>query len=459
MTKATKTNKPGILYCLFKAYLRFFHDRIYYRRMYCLKTENIPPDGTPLLIVSNHQNCLNDPLGILFAFRDRKPYFITRADIFTCHPLCSRFLHAIGLLPAFRIDFEGEAALGKNEESFRRSERELVNGRTVVMYPESGHQDKRWLGDFSFGYTRLAFEAAEMSHFRTEIFILPACNHYSDYFHIREQMLVKFGTPVSLQPYYELYRTKPRTAQRQVNLLVRRQIEDLMLDIRDLDNYTAIDFLRNTYGSRYAAARGFDAQKLPERLQADRTLTASLQAKYAADPETVQALYRDALTVQEGIRALKTDDRLFDRPVCSWTVLVARGAILLALLPLWVFSLWPGALHFVIPALILRRMTDKMFYGTFLYAASILITIPLFHTLTFVLTWIYAGLWTALLYTAALPFIGLFAWDYRKFFLDTRQAWHHRRRWKTEQMQTLKQLRDDLYRRLDDLLTKKETIE
>ena len=102
-------------------------------------------------------------------------------------------------------------------------------------------------------------------------------------------------------------------------------------------------------------------------------------------------------------------------------------------------------------------MTDKMFYGTFLYAASVLITIPLFHTLTFVLTWICAGLWTALVYTAALPFIGLFAWYYRKFFLDTRQAWLHRRRRKTERMQTLKQLRDDLYRRLDDVLTGKET--
>ena len=105
-----ETGKPGIVYKIFKTYLRFVHDKIYYKKTYSINQENIPADGVPTLVVSNHQNCLNDPLGVLFTFRDRKPNFITRADVFALHPIANKFLRSIGLLPAFRLDYEGEGS-------------------------------------------------------------------------------------------------------------------------------------------------------------------------------------------------------------------------------------------------------------------------------------------------------------------------------------------------------------
>ena len=144
-----KVEKPGWLYRTFWFYLRFFYNKIFYKRTYKVNGEVIPQNGTPLLIVSNHQNCLNDPLGLVFSFSDRKPYVITRADVFSVSPMADKFLRAIGLLPAFRLDYDGEGALGKNTATFQVSEKALIEGKTVIMYPEAGHRDKHWLGTFS----------------------------------------------------------------------------------------------------------------------------------------------------------------------------------------------------------------------------------------------------------------------------------------------------------------------
>jgi 1-acyl-sn-glycerol-3-phosphate acyltransferase len=443
----------GIIYRLFKSYICFFHDRIYYRRTYSLHTENIPAAGTPLMIVSNHQNCLNDPLGILFSLHDRKPNFIMRADVFAYHPILNKFFRSIGLLPAFRIDYEGEESLQKNRDTFLLSETELVNGSTLMMFPEAGHQDKRWLGDFSLGYTKMVFEAAALDNFQTEIFILPSCNHYSDYFRLQEQILIKYGAPISVKPFYELYQTKPRTAQRQVNALVRKQIEDLMLNIRDLENYEAIDFIRNTmFGKQFATQHQLDTEKLPDRLLSDRLLVEKLEnIKANGNGEALNQIYADALTLKKGINEMKIEDSLFE--YCpSWGNVIGSLFLLVAGLPLWVFSLWPNIMHLIAPQILINRMTDKMFYGTFVLTLSILITIPLFYTLAFVLTWVLTNGWLALIHLASFPLLALFALYYRKFLGKTMQALRFRIHFKTKKLCDLRKIREYIYNRLNELM-------
>ena len=134
------------------------------------------------------------------------------------------------------------------------------------------HQDRHFLGRFYLSYTRLAFCAAERSGFEKEIFILPSANHYSDYYHIQEDVMQVYGTPISLKPYYELYKEQAREAQMQVNDIVRAQVDSLMLNIEDKENYEAIYFLLNTYGRKFARDQKVDPCKLPEKLKSDQKL-------------------------------------------------------------------------------------------------------------------------------------------------------------------------------------------
>ena len=451
-TETEKKEKPGCLYHLFKAYVRFLHNKIFYKKTYQINTEAVPADGTPCLIVSNHQNCMNDPLGLVTSMTDRKLNVITRADVFMVSPVANKFLRSIGLLPAFRLDYEGEKALDKNNETFRQSEQALIDGATVLMYPEAGHQDKRWLGTFSFGYTKMAFEAAELANFEKEVFILPACNHYSHYFGMQNRMLVKFGTPISLQPYYELYKTKPRTAQREVNKLVREQISGLMLDIRDLDNYDAIDFIRTTYGVDYAKKQGVNPDNLPERLLTDKDLVARLDEAKAQHMEAVEALYQDTLTLKQGIaQAGITDAHL--KAAVNPVTLGFKLLALLMLLPLWIFSWWPSMLVYWIPMSIFKaKMKDPMFEGTLLFGSAVLFTLPLFSLITLLVVGLNSGWLTALVYVALFPLIMLFSWKYAMFGKKTLQTMLCLL--KPASVDKLKQIRRSLHKRLDEIIKK-----
>ena len=445
-----KVKKPGFFYNMFKWYIRFLHNQIYYKKTYQVHTEAIPADGTPCLIVSNYQNCMNDPLGLVISFLDRKLHVITRADVFQVSPIADKFLRAIGLLPAFRLDYEGEGALSKNAETFRASEQALIDGKTVLMYPEAGHQDKHWLGTFSFGYTKMAFEAAELGNFEKEVFILPACNHYSHYFGMRNRMLVKFGTPISIQPYYELYKTKPRTAQREVNKLVREQISNLMLDIRDLDNYDAIDFIRTTYGVDYAKKRGVNPDDLPNRLLSDKGLVAKLAEAKETDDAGMNVLYQDARDLKQGIETLGITDGHLKGSVNPIT-LGFKLLLLLMLLPLWIFSWWPSMLVYWIPMSIFKaKMKDPMFEGTLLFGSAALFTLPLFSVITLLVVGLNSGWISALIYVALFPLLMLFCWKYATVGKKTLQTL--KCLVKPSSVEKLKQMRKNLHKKLNEII-------
>ena len=450
-----KNNKPrdhSLIIKAFRAYLQYVNSGLYFRKEHVLGLENVPTNGTPLVVVSNHQNCLNDPLCVCLQLTDRRMNFLARANVFK-NPVFNKALRAMGLLPAYRMGYEGLSAVSRNQETFEDAGKALNDGETLMLYPEAGHQDKRWLGIFKLGYLRIAFAAAEKMEFKKDIMILPSCNHYSNYFHARTDMLIRFGKPISLQPYYERYQESPRETMMEINKIVRDAIKEMMLHVDDLEHYDQIDFLReNGYGKKYAQKHGFRFNYLPSRLLSDQQLVNALQNASKEHPEAMEGIYSDTSTFIKGLKELNIRDWLFQRNPGIGAVAL-RGSGLLALLPLFIVSIIPTALLFVIPKIFLKKMIkDQMFVSSFNVAVSAFISIPLCLVIPTILLWIFAGFWWALGSFAAFPLMFVLAWNYMRIFMKFIGTCNFIARKNKKKVKELRKLRSSIFCRLDAVI-------
>lgn len=453
--RKNKSAKPGLLFKTFKEYMRIFHDYFYYEKVYKIGTENIP-QGCPVMVVSHHQNCLSDALGVLFSINnreDRQLRILSRADVFK--PAFEKALRWLGIMPAFRMAYDGAETLSNNSYTFAESGDELLNNGVVIIYPEAGHQDKRWMGTFTLGYLHIIFEAARKSNFEKEMFIIPSCNHYSDYVNLREHFLTKYGEPISLKPYYELYKTKPRTVQRQVNALVREKIRELMLDITDLENYDAIDYLRNTYGITYARENNFNPNDLHEKLQSDKRFYAQLEALKEQQPEQIQEVYNQTRELEQQSKSLRIKARNFtDRP--SRFQLFLKGIGFVILFPLFIFACIPNYFAWKIPTLVTRKIKDHMFHSGIHYGAMFIITVPLFYILTFILVLFFTKSFIiAIVHLVCLPFLGIFAWNFIRQWKIWRSQLRFNSLLRKGKLNQLINLRAHIHRSLDQLIKSK----
>lgn len=436
----------------FRSYLQFVNSGLYFRKEHVIGLENVPANGTPVVIVANHQNCLNDPLCVCLKLTDRRMNFLARANVFK-NPIFNKALRAMGLLPAYRMGYEGLAAVRNNQATFEDAGQSLKDGETVMLYPEAGHQDKRWLGTFKLGYLRIAFAAAEKMGFEQDIMVLPSCNHYSNYFHARTDMLIKFGKPISLKPYYESYKEAPRETMVEVNKIVREAIKEMMLHIEDIENYDAIDFLReNGYGKKYAKSHGYKVNYLPARLLSDQCLVNDLQKAKDEHPKEMGKVYADTLELAKGIEELKIRDWLFERNPGTEALLL-RGLGLVTLSPLFAMSIIPTGLLFVIPEIFVKRIIkDQMFVSSFNVAVSAFVSVPICMIIPAILLGCLVGPWWGLGYAIAFPFMFILAWNYIRLLKKFAGTWNFTRRKNKRKVAGLRSLRKDIFKTLDSFL-------
>ena len=375
-------SKRSVSYQIFCSWVKAVN-LFYYPKRYYLNKENIPSDDNPIIMVGNHQNCMMDPVNVELALSDRKAYSLTRGDVFRKNTVLANFMFWVGLLPVNRLNTEGlngkTNAKDANRAAFTVATKRVAQGNTLIVFPESRHQNKRWLGYFSLGYLHIAFQTAEHLNFEKEVYIQPFAHHYEDYFHARHDFMLTFGTPIALSAFYEKYQQKPRTTMREVNELVESQIKAMMLNISDLEHYTAIDALREgPFGKEIAKKYGYNPCKLPEKLLADKKFVDLLNV------ESKKQQLDELQSVETEIQSLGLDDSTVAQAP-NFGNLLLNYLILIIAAP---FAALAFAVTF--PVILAPRIMDhtringdgdEMFRSTWNVGISTLITLPIFWIL------------------------------------------------------------------------------
>lgn len=171
----------------------------YYTRMKVVGRGNIPKNK-PIMLLANHQNALMDPLMIAMNC-GVKPFFLARSDLFK-NPFVSKFLNYLQMIPIYRFR-DGLDTLKNNPAVFKKCGDLLIQGETVMLFPEGNHgilRRVRW--PMRKGFVRMIFCALEKEP-NLDIRILPVGLNYLEAEGFPDSVSMYIGKDFAVQDYYD----------------------------------------------------------------------------------------------------------------------------------------------------------------------------------------------------------------------------------------------------------------
>jgi 1-acyl-sn-glycerol-3-phosphate acyltransferase len=169
---------------------------LFYRRIILEGLENIPTDGSTL-IVANHQNALMDAL-LPVCHWPQPIYFLARSDIFR-NPHIARILYWLKIIPVYRKR-DGLKEPLKNAESFDQCYQWLAEGKPVLIFPEANQVMQRSVRKLSKGFSRIAFGALEARP-DLKLYVLPLGINYEHYSNFNTVLRLRVGKPLEVWKY------------------------------------------------------------------------------------------------------------------------------------------------------------------------------------------------------------------------------------------------------------------
>jgi len=394
--------KYSARYALFKKTVGFWHDTVFYRKIIVMGSDNINPEYH-LIYAPNHQNALMDALAVLFTHKGQ-PVFLARADIFKKKAIAT-FLYFIKMLPVYRIR-DGFSSLKSNDEIFQKTVDVLKNKNGLVILPEGDHVGFRRLRQLKKGICRIAFQADEATGFQLKIKIIPVGVEYSNYSRFRQVLTVVYGKPVEVSEYHQLYRESPEKAFNILRDRLSTEIKKLMIHIESVDDYEAIDELRNIVNGRYS-----DDIRLP-KLFRDRSLISSLGNMKVSDPQTYDRICLLSLQVKKQAGALNISYRLLEKKKHPLGWLLTGMAGLLLTFPVWLFGNIFTLTFLLLPELQIRKTKDLQFHSTLRFGISLALAFVFLPVYLIICLATFSPWWLAFLIFLTIPAAGIFAWNY-----------------------------------------------
>ena len=402
----------------------FFIHRLFYKSISVEGLDNIP-QNRPIIFAPNHQNALMDPMLIL-ATTKQQVVFLARADIFRNRVLRT-ILYRLKILPVYRIR-DGKENLIKNDDSFDYVSQVLEHKRAIALFPEAQHTNKRHILGLKKGVPRVAFMAEERNNFTLGVLVIPVGIYFSRYNTFRSVAHVRYGTPIEVQKFAEMYRENEQKAQIALRDEIAMQLHNLAINISNLKLYNMYESLRTLFVKQ--CIKQFKLGKLTQlnSFRADKITIAAIE-RY--ETENIDGLLQlNQLT--ERFELLKKQYRLsnqsIEKPKLNMIRLIASSLLLLVTIPVFLYGFINNFIGYIIPKILVLKIKDKQFHSSVKFVWGLFV-LPLFYLIQTLIFYFATGhLVFSLIYIVSLPISGFaaqawFEWlvivlhDYRRIWL------------------------------------------
>lgn len=205
----------------------------YHKKIEVHGPEHVPKDK-PVLFLPNHQSALLDVL-LIVVDCNRKPFFLTRADVFG-KPFLNTIFEFFRMIPIYRMR-DGKDTLTKNDLIFSKCADILNNRDALVMFPEANHSLKRRVRPLSKGFTRILFKTID-KYPDLDIQLVPVGLNYKDAEGFPDEVAIYYGKPIALHSILD--RTDFNASAKTIKNLVSDRLKNLTTHIEAEDTYEKV---------------------------------------------------------------------------------------------------------------------------------------------------------------------------------------------------------------------------
>ena len=383
--------------------------KFYYRKFDIAGWEHMPTDK-PVLLAISHRNAFMDSLALVNTHYTQV-WQLARGDAFN-NPVLRRLFYFFHMLPIWRErDGAGADTKAENQSTYEACYDILKLNGMVGIYPEGDCINERHIRSLKKGICRIAFGAMEQFNWDLDLHIVPVGISYSHAPGFRETQLIQFGKPILAADYKHQWDLNQGNA---INLLkedIEASMKKLVVDIPKGHYHHDIDELAVMMSHRRCGKNGSPLEILNEQ----RATVARLQQTISEHPEQMTELVRALHPYKRKTRELQLDEETLDegkqRKATRWSVALA----LCLTLPLFLMGWITHALPVWLTRTAVKKVVKKdIFISSIRYAVGML-SLYLYYIILLLLGILLLPVaWWAIAGVLALPFLGVFAWEYQR---------------------------------------------
>lgn len=429
--KSKRIEKWSLFYEVLRFFVKIAH-RIYYKKIIIEGLENIPKEG-PIIFAPNHQNALMDAL-ILVTTLKQQPIFLGRADIFK-KPFIAFLLKKLKILPIYRIR-DGYDSLQKNNDVFDEAALILSKKKSLGMFPEAAHNNKRALLPLKKGLSKIALYA-QNSYPDCNIKILPIGIYYSNYYKPRGIIQLNFGKPIDVCDYKDEYAAEPNKCIRKLTSDIQDKISDLIINIQDTENYETYEELRDINTSKLISEKKLKKHNQKDKLIIDKKLISFLENFFTNNLilfNKTKAEIRKYINLK---KRLNINEKILAKTKPHLFLLILYSLIFIILSPIFVFGFLNNILKYSLIKSQIKKIKDPQFYSSFKFGLGLFL-FPLIYLLqTILFSCFFNNIILIIFYFFSLPLSGYFAYFYVEKFFSLIDGWKYYRYFRTKNIKFL----------------------